>query len=87
MAEKPTAEDLLEAGTIAWDDVCQAMEAFMADPGRASLDLGAGYSLDLHATIDASVLAKDLLSKSNADDHLRRAAIRSAILLARPEKR
>ena len=87
MAESPTTSKLLEAGAISEDDVWQAVETFITDPATGMVHLGSGYSLDLHAAIEASVLAKDLLSKPDADDHLKRAAVRTAILLARPEKR
>ncbi|KAB1071584.1 hypothetical protein [Methylobacterium planeticum] len=87
MADNPTTEELLEAEVITWDRPWQAIEMFVADPEMDSLNLGASYSSNVHAAIDASVLAKDLLLKPSIDDHLKRAAVRTAILLARPEKR
>ena len=87
MAEYPTTSELLKAEAISEDNVQAAVSAYMADPSAQSVDLGSGYTSDLQAAIAASVLAKDLLSKPLPDEYLKRAAVRSAILLARPEKR
>ncbi|GJE43974.1 hypothetical protein [Methylobacterium soli] len=87
MAESVTTQELIETGAISWGELWQAIDIFVSDPEADTVDLGARYSLNLHAAIDASVLAKDLLSKPLADEHLMRAAVRAAILLARPVKR
>ena len=71
---------------ITWAGLWQAIDSFVADPEADTVELGAGFSLNLHAAIDACVLAKDLLSKPLADEHLMRAAVLTAILRARPEK-
>jgi hypothetical protein len=83
----PTTGELLETGIVTEDDLWRAAEAYLIDPETTLVLIGADYRLNLQAAIDASVLAKDLLSRPDADDHLKRAAVRTAILLARPEKR
>jgi hypothetical protein len=83
----PTTGELLETEIVTEDDLWRAAEAYLIDPETTLVLIGADYRLNLQAAIDASVLAKDLLSRPDADDHLKRAAVRTAILLARPEKR
>ncbi|KAB1075401.1 hypothetical protein [Methylobacterium soli] len=68
-------------------DVTAAIDAFFAlgDPGL--VPLGEKYELDVASAVAAHPFASKTLYRRTAGVSARRAAVRSAILLARPEKR
>lgn len=87
MAETPTSDALCRAKTIPEDDVVAAVDAFMADPTRATaFPMGDSYRLDLVAAVAASKFARETVISPDAAEHLKRAAVLTAILLARPSK-
>jgi hypothetical protein len=86
MAENPTTGELYKAKAILEADVVAAVDAFMADPTTTLFVFGDGYRLDLAAAVRSHPWAATTISTAEATEHLKRAAVRTAILLARPEK-
>ncbi|GEP04011.1 hypothetical protein [Methylobacterium oxalidis] len=87
MPEDRTVGDLFKAKAVTDDDVRAAVETYMADPATTLFVMGEGYGLDLAEAVQAHEWAKVMTANPNATEHLKRAAVRTAILLARPEKR
>ena len=78
--------DLCEAGDIVDDDVCGVIEAFIVRPKRRIFQFGNGYRIDVAAAVAAHPFARSIMQQRWASVDLRRAALRAAILLARPTK-
>lgn len=87
MAENPTIGELLLADAIASDEIDAAVDALLAKPEVGAYPIGGGYLLDLAAAVRAHPFSKAALSGGNATQSRKRKAARTAILLARPEKR
>ncbi|KAB1068747.1 hypothetical protein [Methylobacterium planeticum] len=87
MAESPTIGELYKAKAITADDVVAAVEAYMADPTTTLFVMGEGYGLNLSEAVRSHPWSRTTVASAEASDHLKRAAVRTAILLARPEKR
>jgi hypothetical protein len=83
---RATTGDLHKAKTLTEADVQAAVDAFMADPTTTAFLFGDGYRIDLAEAVSSHEWAKVTLANKDTTDHLRRAAVRSAILLARPEE-
>ncbi|WP_264045469.1 hypothetical protein [Methylobacterium flocculans] len=86
MAENPTTGELYKAKTLTEEDVGAAVDAFIADPTTTLFVFGDGYRLDLAAAVRDHAWASTTVASGDATPHLKRAAVRTAILLARPEK-
>jgi hypothetical protein len=86
MAENPTTGELYKAKTILEADVQAAVDAFMADPTTTAFLFGDGYQINIAEAVSNHEWAKVTVANKDTTDHLRRAAVRTAILLARPEK-
>lgn len=86
MAENPTTSELYKAKSILEADVVAAVEAFMVDPTTTAFLFGDGYQIDLADAVSSHEWAKVTVANKDTTDHLRRAAVRTAILLARPDK-
>ncbi|POR42688.1 hypothetical protein [Methylobacterium sp. V23] len=86
MAENPTTGDLYKAKAILDADVVAAVEAFMADPTTTAFLFSDGYRIDLAEAVSSHEWAKVTVANRDATEHLKRVAVRTAILLARPEK-
>lgn len=63
-----------------------AVDAFIADRSLTTFLMGQGYALDLHAAVSDSPFALGLLANPDAKPASKRAAVRTAILLALPVK-
>ena len=66
--------------------VVAAVDAFMADPTTTAFLFGDGYRIDLAEAVSSYEWAKVTFANKEATEHLKRAAVRTAILLARLEK-
>lgn len=66
-------------------DIAAAVEAFIANPSTSAFLFGEGYRIDLAEAARAHEWASVTTANKDATDHLKRAAVRTAILLARPE--
>ncbi|WP_336491599.1 hypothetical protein [Methylobacterium nigriterrae] len=87
MSINPTTSQLVKAHVITEEDLQSALDAFEADPEIERVELGGSYSLNPHAAIEASSFAQLTFARAGASSELKRSAVRTAILLARPEKR
>ncbi|MER2263901.1 hypothetical protein [Methylobacterium oxalidis] len=87
MAENPTVGDLFKAKALTDNDVRAAVDAYMADPTTSLFVFGDGYGLDLAVAVRSHAWAAQTVFNADATEHLKRAAVRTAILLARPERR
>jgi cell division septation protein DedD len=85
-AKKPTTGDLLKANAIASNEVDAAVDAALAQPGVGHYPIGGGYLLDLDAAIKAHKPLQAKLTDLHRPEKLKREIVRTAILLARPEK-
>ena len=82
----PTIGELFKAKAVTEADVGAAVDAFMTDPTTTLFILGEGYGVDLAAAVAAQAWATREMAHPDATDHLKRHAVRTAILLARPDK-
>ena len=82
-----TTGELYKAKAIREADVQAAVDAYMADPATTAFLFGDGYQIDLAEAVSSHEWAKVTVANKDTTDHLRRAAVRTAILLARPESR
>lgn len=83
----PTIGELFKTKAVTDKDVAAAVDAFMADPTTTLFMLGEGYGVDLAAAVAAQTWATKEMADPKATEHIRRHAVRTAILLARPEKK
>ncbi|KQP63283.1 hypothetical protein ASF41_22355 [Methylobacterium sp. Leaf111] len=86
MAEYPTTGELYKAKAILEADVAAAVDAFIADPTTTAFLFGDGYSVDIAEAVSSHDWAKVTVANKEATDHLKWVAVRTAILLARPER-
>jgi hypothetical protein len=86
MAENLTTGELYKAKAILEADVVAAVDAFMADPTTTAFLFGDGYQIDLSEAVRSHEWASVTVGTKDATEHLKRTAVRTAILLARPEK-
>lgn len=86
MATNPTTGELYQAKALTGEDLAAAVDAFMTDPTTTLFLFSNGYQLDIAAAIRSHPFSNATISGGNATRTRKRAAIRTAILLARPEK-
>ena len=68
------------------NDLEGAVAAFLRDPQAHLVIVSEGRTIDLSAVVRADDFASRALASLNAKESYRRMAVRTAILLARPEK-
>jgi len=86
MATGPTISELVKQGAILAADVHEAADAFLTDPTMTVAALTAGYVINVAAAVRRDRLARAILRSPTTAWPARQAAVRTAILLARPEK-
>lgn len=86
MAQNPTTGELFKAKAVLEADVVAAVDTYMADPGTTAFLFGDGYRIDLAEAVRSHGWASVTVATKDATEHLKRIAVRTAILLARPEK-
>ncbi|MDO9428476.1 MAG: hypothetical protein Q7T93_16790 [Methylobacterium sp.] len=87
MANAPqTTGELFKAKAVTDADIAAAVDAFMADPSTKGFALGGAYRIDLLETVNSNQFAALIMQDPHANETHKRVAIRTAILLARPEK-
>ena len=79
-----TFNDLYNAKAILEADVSAAVDAFMANPATNHFAISDRYPADLAAAVAAPWFVRETIANESATDELKRAAVRTAILLSRP---
>lgn len=87
MAETPTTGELYKAKTVTVDEIVAAVDVFIRDPTVGMCRFASGHSFDPAAAVKAPPWAKATVTHADAIDFLKQAAVRTAILLARPGKK
>ena len=82
----PTVGELFKAKAVTDDEVNAAVEAYQEDPGATTHPIADGYSLDLAAAVAGHGWASQVVANPESSPGLKRAAVRTAILLARARK-
>ena len=85
-APSPTVGELFKAKAVTDEQVNAAVEAYHADPATSSHPIADGFSLDLAAAVAGHAWASEVVANTESTENLKRAAVRTAILLARAEK-
>lgn len=83
-AQPESVSDLLRAGAITQANLDAAVVALLANPMIGQFELASGCTVDLTAAVKADRHATAILKEPTAKGGSRRAAVRSALLLARP---
>ena len=83
---EPMTLDLLNNLEIMDDDVMAVVNVYLADPGCGPVAFGEGYRIDPAAAVAEHPFAGTLMRQPWANDELRQAAVRAAIMLAQPER-
>ncbi|MFG7486278.1 hypothetical protein [Methylorubrum rhodesianum] len=86
MAESPTVGELFKAKAVTDEQANAAVDAYLENPGTTAHPIADGYSLDLGAAVAGHAWASQVVANPESSPGLKRAAIRTAILLARAEK-
>jgi hypothetical protein len=86
MTANPTSGGLYKANSLTDADIDAAVDAFMADPTTTAFLFGEGYSIDLAEAACSHEWAFVTVGTKDPTEHLKRLSVRTAILLARPEK-
>lgn len=80
-----TTGELFKAKAVTDADIVAAVDAFLSDPSTRGYALGESYKIDLSETVSSNTFAALILQDPHANETHKRVAIRTAILLARPE--
>jgi hypothetical protein len=82
----PTVGELFKAKAVTDEQVNAAVDAYHADPATSAHPIADHYSLDLAAAVAGHAWASQVVANPESSPGLKRAAVRTAILLARTEK-
>jgi hypothetical protein len=86
MASTLTVSDLFKSKEVTDAQVNAAVDAVLADPKTGPFELATGWVVDLAAAVKADRHATATLKEPTARPGSKRAAVKSAILLAHPVK-
>jgi len=81
-----TTGELVKSKAILSDEIDAAVDAVLAKPNVGPYPIGGGYFLDLGAAIQAHKASATALAAPSTTEAFKRTIMRTAILLARPEK-
>jgi hypothetical protein len=87
MSESPAIGDLYKDGVATYATVEAMVDAYMADRRTAPFRLADGQFLDVAVAVQGNQFAAYVVRRGDVTEHSKRAAVRTAILLARPVKR
>src|SRR4051812_10727547 len=86
MATNPTIGELFRAKAISEDEVDTAVTASVAGSPDEAFVFAGTYTVNLAAAVHALPQARERLGDTTASEFLKRIAVRTAIMLARPEQ-
>lgn len=86
MTQPPTMDDLVRQGAVSNCEVDEAVTAFLGPQAATRFHFQSGYWLDIQEAIASHPFAKATISGGGAKPARKRGVVRTAILLARPEK-
>ncbi|KNY20740.1 hypothetical protein [Methylobacterium sp. ARG-1] len=86
MASTPTVSDLVKSKEVTDEQVSAAVDAVLANLKTGPFELASGSIIDLTAAVKADRHATATLKEPTARPGSKRAAVKSAILLAHPVK-
>lgn len=86
MSKRPMILDLITTLDILDEDVAAVVDAYLADPTSGPVPIGEGYRIDLAAAVAEHPFANTLIGQPWTSAELRQAAVRAAILMAKPER-
>ncbi|WP_147029183.1 hypothetical protein [Methylobacterium oxalidis] len=82
----PTVLELLDRELLQPEIITRLAENYLAAPWLHTYTLGFGLVVDVAAAIEAYPLARPILASSLVSPRVKRSTLRTAILLARPQK-
>lgn len=86
MAQNQTTDELLLRQIVSSDEVDNAVDAYLGSLAAKHFHFQAGYWIDIHEAVTSHPFAKATISGGGAKPARKRGVVRTAILLARPEK-
>lgn len=86
MAASPTIADLFKAKAVTDEQVDRAVETYLAEPRTSAHPIAEGYTVDLAAAVRGHGWARRVAADPMTNPVLKRAAVQTAILLARAKK-
>ena len=81
-----TVSELFKSKVVTEEEVSAAVDAVLADPKVGPFELTLGWIVDLTAAVRADRHASATLREPTARTRSKRAAVKSAILLAYPKR-
>ena len=84
MEDDPIVSSLISAGLVRAADIEKAVESYLSAPDAGPFVVSDGYCLDVEAAVAARPYSTKFLQQNRAGKSARRAAVRTAILLAKP---
>ncbi|RVU13188.1 hypothetical protein [Methylobacterium oryzihabitans] len=85
MADSRTFGDLYKTKDLTEDALAAAVAAYVADLAPGPREIAPGITLDIAAAVAASAWATGVLGREEATEPHKRAAVRTAMLLAQAE--
>ena len=82
----PTVGELFKAKAVTDEQVNAAVEVYLSDLEVSIFPIADGYVVDVDAAVVKHLWASHVLANDEASPSLKRAAVRTAILLARAQK-
>lgn len=86
MAASLTVGDLFKAKAVTDEQVNRAVETYLTKPDTAAHPIADGYTVDLAAAVAGHGWARRLMAVPRTNPVLKRAAVQTAILMARVKK-
>ena len=87
MAETPTVSELFKAKEITEEEINATITAYVAGAWDEVVVFAGTYSVNVAAAVEAVPQLRERAHDPDASEFLKRIAVRTAIMLARPEKR
>jgi hypothetical protein len=82
----PTVGELFKAKAVTDEQVSAAVEMYLSDLEAGIFPIAAGYVVDVDAAVVRHLWASHVIANEESSPGLMRAAVRTAILLARAQK-